>query len=129
MYSYFGHLTHFQCQPFSYRDLALGPDQVMLRGAKLQNTTWVFGQVVYTGHETKLMKNSTAAPLKRSTVDKLTNSQILMLFALLIFVSLLSAIFSLFFESGSDMWYLKKPSMNVTSLKDSLFCLVVTITR
>jgi len=93
---------------FVSRDLALGPDQVLLRGAKLQNTTWVFGQVVYAGHETKLMKNSTAAPLKRSTVDKLTNNQILILFALLIAVSLFSAICSYFFETGNKMWYLEQ---------------------
>ncbi|XP_068083348.1 probable phospholipid-transporting ATPase IA isoform X2 [Anabrus simplex] len=72
--------------------VALGPDQVLLRGAMLRNTSWVFGLVIYTGHETKLMKNSTSAPLKRSTVDRLTNTQILMLFFILIVLCLLSAI-------------------------------------
>ena len=84
----------------------MGPDQVLLRGAKLQNTTWAFGQVVYTGHETKLMKNSTAAPLKRSTVDKLTNNQIIMLFMLLIIVSVTSAVFSLTLIDEDKLWYL-----------------------
>jgi len=31
---------------------------------------------VYTGHETKLMLNSTSAPLKRSTVDQVVNKQV-----------------------------------------------------
>lgn len=44
--------------------LPLGPDQLLLRGAMLRNTSWVFGIVVYTGHDTKLMRNSTSAPLK-----------------------------------------------------------------
>lgn len=44
--------------------LPLGPDQLLLRGAVLRNTSWVFGIVVYTGHDTKLMRNSTSAPLK-----------------------------------------------------------------
>jgi phospholipid-transporting ATPase len=44
----------------------LGPDQLLLRGAVLRNTTWVFGIVIYTGHDTKLMRNSTSAPLKVS---------------------------------------------------------------
>ncbi|XP_063230598.1 probable phospholipid-transporting ATPase IA isoform X2 [Bacillus rossius redtenbacheri] len=74
--------------------LSLGPDQVLLRGAMLRNTSWVFGLVVYTGHETKLMKNSTSAPLKRSTVDKLTNTQILMLFFILVVLCLVSAVFN-----------------------------------
>lgn len=72
----------------------MGPDQLLLRGALLRNTNWVFGVVIYTGHETKLMKNSTSAPLKRSTVDKMTNTQILMLFFMLLVLCLLSAIFN-----------------------------------
>lgn len=72
----------------------MGPDQLLLRGALLRNTNWIFGVVIYTGHETKLMKNSTSAPLKRSTVDKMTNTQILMLFFMLLVLCLLSAIFN-----------------------------------
>lgn len=44
--------------------VALGPDQILLRGATLRNTSWTFGVVIYTGHDTKLMRNSTSAPLK-----------------------------------------------------------------
>ncbi|XP_032597042.1 probable phospholipid-transporting ATPase IA isoform X3 [Drosophila grimshawi] len=86
----------------------LGPDQVLQRGAMLRNTAWIFGVVIYTGHETKLMKNSTKAPLKRSTVDKLTNTQILMLFMILITLCITSGLCNLFWtqkHSDSD-WYL-----------------------
>ncbi|XP_049859548.1 probable phospholipid-transporting ATPase IA isoform X2 [Schistocerca gregaria] len=88
--------------------LPLGPDQLLLRGAMLRNTSWIFGLVVYTGHETKLMKNSTSAPLKRSTVDKLTNTQILMLFFILIVLCLLSAIFNEIWtkEHARTDWYI-----------------------
>ncbi|XP_037944939.1 probable phospholipid-transporting ATPase IA isoform X2 [Teleopsis dalmanni] len=88
--------------------VALGPDQILQRGAILRNTSWVFGLVVYTGHDTKLMKNSTSAPLKRSTVDKLTNTQILMLFLILIMLSLTSAGLNYFWtrENYSTDWYL-----------------------
>lgn len=75
----------------------LGPDQILLRGAKLRNTHWIFGIVIYTGHETKLMMNSTSAPLKRSTIDKLTNTQTLLLFVLLIIICLISSI-------ASELW-------------------------
>lgn len=37
----------------------LGPDQLLLRGAQLRNTSWLYGLVVFTGHETKLMRNAT----------------------------------------------------------------------
>lgn len=35
--------------------IPLGADQVLLRGSQLRNTTWIYGVVIYTGHDTKLM--------------------------------------------------------------------------
>lgn len=32
---------------------------MLLRGAQLRNTEWVYGIVVNAGHETKLMRNAT----------------------------------------------------------------------
>ncbi|XP_065288785.1 probable phospholipid-transporting ATPase IA isoform X6 [Dermacentor albipictus] len=86
----------------------LGPDQILLRGAMLKNTTWAFGVVIYTGHESKLMMNSTAAPLKRSTVDKVTNTQIIMLFLLLIVLALISSVASEIWNAkhATTDWYL-----------------------
>lgn len=83
------HFTIFHCSAQS-----LGPDQLLLRGAMLRNTSWIFGIVVYTGHETKLMRNSMLAPLKRSSVDKLTNIQILLLFAILLAMCILCSVFN-----------------------------------
>lgn len=41
------------------KQVPLGPDQLLLRGAQLRNTPWVYGLAVFTGHETKLMRNAT----------------------------------------------------------------------
>lgn len=41
------------------KQIPLGPDQVLLRGAQLRNTPWAYGLAVFTGHETKLMRNAT----------------------------------------------------------------------
>ena len=41
------------------KQVPLGPDQVLLRGAQIRNTPWLYGLAVYTGHETKLMRNAT----------------------------------------------------------------------
>uniref|UniRef100_A0A4W3HUP6 Phospholipid-transporting ATPase n=1 Tax=Callorhinchus milii TaxID=7868 RepID=A0A4W3HUP6_CALMI len=77
--------------------VGIGPDQILLRGAQLRNTQWIFGMVVYTGHDTKLMQNSTKAPLKRSNVERVTNVQILVLFCFLLVMSLISAV-------GAEIW-------------------------
>ncbi|XP_049826027.1 probable phospholipid-transporting ATPase IA isoform X3 [Aethina tumida] len=86
----------------------LGPDQLLLRGAMLRNTSWVFGIVVYTGHETKLMRNSTKAPLKRSSVDKLTNIQIILLFGVLAVMCIICTVFNMLWtrHHGSKEWYI-----------------------
>ncbi|XP_018331633.1 probable phospholipid-transporting ATPase IA isoform X4 [Agrilus planipennis] len=86
----------------------LGPDQLLLRGAVLRNTSWVFGLVIYTGHETKLMRNSTRAPLKRSTVDKLTNLQILLLFGILLTMCIVCSVCNEMWSNahGTKDWYI-----------------------
>ena len=50
------------------------------------------GIVIYTGHESKLMLNSTTAPLKRSSVERVTNHQIIILFVILIALAMISTI-------------------------------------
>jgi phospholipid-transporting ATPase len=74
------------------RELPLAPDQLLLRGAVLRNTPWVHGVVVFTGHETKLMRNATATPIKRTAVERQLNLQIVMLVSILIILSIISTI-------------------------------------
>ena len=74
------------------KELPLAPDQLLLRGATLRNTPWIHGVVVFTGHETKLMRNATATPIKRTAVERMVNIQILMLVSILITLSLISSI-------------------------------------
>uniref|UniRef100_A0A8C1U9X5 Phospholipid-transporting ATPase n=1 Tax=Cyprinus carpio TaxID=7962 RepID=A0A8C1U9X5_CYPCA len=86
----------------------LGPDQILLRGAQLRNTQWIHGIVVYTGHDTKLMQNSTFPPLKLSNVERITNFQILMLFGCLLAISLVCSIGQTIwkYQYGNDAWYM-----------------------
>lgn len=90
------------------KQVSLGPDQMLLRGAQLRNTSWVYGLTIFTGHETKLMRNATAAPIKRTAVERQVNVQIVFLFILLLALSLGSTIGSsirTWFFSSSQ-WYL-----------------------
>uniref|UniRef100_A0A671XQ40 Phospholipid-transporting ATPase n=1 Tax=Sparus aurata TaxID=8175 RepID=A0A671XQ40_SPAAU len=88
--------------------IPLGPDQILLRGAQLRNTQWVHGVVVYTGHDTKLMQNSTRPPLKLSNVERITNFQILVLFGCLLAISLVCSIGQTIwkYQYGNDAWYM-----------------------
>ncbi|XP_059059545.1 LOW QUALITY PROTEIN: probable phospholipid-transporting ATPase IA [Achroia grisella] len=101
LYEYNGKLT-----PSNTKSIPLGLEQMLLRGAMLRNTAWVHAVVVYTGHETKLMKNSTKAPLKRSSIDRQTNTHILMLFLILLALSLLSAAFNELWIRSHNDWYI-----------------------
>lgn len=74
------------------KELPLAPDQLLLRGATLRNTPWIHGVVVFTGHETKLMRNATAAPIKTTAVERMVNKQILMLVCVLISLSIISSV-------------------------------------
>lgn len=90
------------------KQVPLSPDQLLLRGAQLRNTPWIYGLVVFTGHETKLMRNATSAPIKRTAVEKQVNVLILLLFVLLLTLSIASAIGSIVRNSAytDEMVYL-----------------------
>ena len=88
---------------------ALKANELLLRGARLKNTSWIYGAVVYTGHDSKLLRNSKPAPMKGSTIDMLTNSRIFFLFIVLVALALLSSggaiIFHQYYLHGA--WYLE----------------------
>ena len=48
-------------------------NQFILRGSTLKNTQWVIGMVVYTGHDTKIMKNSQHTQVKFSDMEHKLN--------------------------------------------------------
>ncbi|KAG9081562.1 hypothetical protein FRC06_005505, partial [Ceratobasidium sp. 370] len=90
----------------------MSPDQMLLRGAQLRNTPWCYGLVVFTGHETKLMRNATAAPIKRTAVERQVNVQIVFLFIVLLALSLSSTIGSSIRQwfFAQKQWYLYSTS-------------------
>ncbi|KAK6027057.1 phospholipid-translocating P-type ATPase, flippase [Ostertagia ostertagi] len=91
------HVTEFSGNLIIEEAKPFGIDQLLLRGARLKNTPWIFGAVIYTGHDSKLMMNSKTAPLKSGTVDKKTNTRIIFLFLVLVALAIISAI-------GAEIW-------------------------
>ncbi|XWS51296.1 hypothetical protein CRYUN_Cryun12cG0164700 [Craigia yunnanensis] len=71
----------------------LSPQQLLLRGSKLRNTDYIFGAVIFTGHDTKVIQNSTAPPSKRSKIEKRMDKIVYFLFAFLVVLSIIGSIF------------------------------------
>ena len=91
----------------------LSPQQLLLRDSKLRNTDFVYGVVIFTGHDTKVIQNSTDPPSKRSKIEKRMDKIVFFLFGVLV---LLSVVGSIFFgvktrddlENGrATRWYLR----------------------
>ena len=49
--------------------VSLSYDNFLLRGSSLKNTDWIYGVIVFTGHDTRIMKNSTGSRAKKSKVE------------------------------------------------------------
>ena len=85
----------------------MGVDNLLMRACRLKNTPWAIGVIVYTGSETKVMKNLTKATLKRSAVEVRLNKMIMVLFAFLAAMCITCSIgASVFLHNSSDKWYL-----------------------
>lgn len=52
---------------------------LLLKGCQLRNTGWCYGIAVYTGHQTKVMKNSLKGRPKKSKMELATNHYILII--------------------------------------------------
>ena len=104
-------------------ELALGPTQILLRGCQLRNTPWVYGMVLNTGRDTKLFRNSSPAPTKQTSVERVTNHQMIVLSIILVVMSLFCTTANLIWmrENASDgrMWYMRYTPENISSLSSS----------
>lgn len=113
LYSFIGTLI------YEGTEYPLSPQQLLLRDSKLRNTQFVYGVVVFTGHETKVMQNAMNPPSKRSKVERKMDKIIYVLFGLL---AVIASIGSIFFgiETKNDMkngspkrWYLRPDDSSV----------------
>ncbi|TXG51535.1 hypothetical protein EZV62_024059 [Acer yangbiense] len=87
LYSFVGSL-HLEEQQYP-----LTPQQLLLRDSKLRNTDYIYGAVIFTGHDTKVIQNSTAPPSKRSKIEKRMDKIVYFLFGILVLLSIVGSIF------------------------------------
>ncbi|KAL7100149.1 hypothetical protein ACP275_09G129600 [Erythranthe tilingii] len=89
----------------------LDPNQILLRDSKLRNTAYVYGVVIFTGHDSKVMQNATKSPSKRSRIEKQMDKIIYILFSFLVFISFISGV-GFIVKTKNDLphwWYLQVP--------------------
>jgi len=97
LYTFEGTLTVGQ------ENIILGAKQLLLRGSKLKNTEWVVGVAVYTGLDTKTMRNAEPARPKISAIESLTNK---LIFGILVFQITLCMILAVL-NFGWNLLYLE----------------------
>ncbi|KAI3727851.1 hypothetical protein L6452_16471 [Arctium lappa] len=106
LYTFMGNLD------YKDRIYPLEPAQLLLRDSKLRNTEYVYGIVVFTGNDTKVMQNTTQSPSKRSKLELQMDKIIYLLFGLLIVISIVSASgFALTVRNSVPTWWYLMPQV------------------
>ncbi|XP_042976833.1 probable phospholipid-transporting ATPase 8 isoform X1 [Carya illinoinensis] len=101
------------------KEYPLSIKQLLLRDSKLKNTEYIYGVVVFTGHDTKVMQNATDPPSKRSKIEKKMDKIIYILFSTLIVIASVGSVF-FGIETKKDIsggkyrrWYLRPDDSTV----------------
>ncbi|KAK1326904.1 putative phospholipid-transporting ATPase 9 [Acorus calamus] len=98
---------------------SLSPQQILLRDSKLRNTQYVYGVVIFTGHDTKVMQNATPPPSKRSRIERRMDK---IVYVLLTAFATISSVGSILFgiktrednNNGSlKRWYLRPDDSSI----------------
>lgn len=101
------------------QEYPLSPQQLLLRDSKLRNTDHIYGIVIFTGHDTKVMQNATDPPSKRSKIERKMDKIIYLLLASLVIISLIGSIFFGIFTKNDlkngrmRRWYLRPDDSNI----------------
>uniref|UniRef100_A0A4X1V250 Phospholipid-transporting ATPase n=1 Tax=Sus scrofa TaxID=9823 RepID=A0A4X1V250_PIG len=98
----------------------LGPESLLLRGARLKNTKEIFGVAVYTGMETKMALNYKSKSQKRSAVEKSMNTFLIIYLIILISEAIISTILKYTWqaeEKWDEPWYNQKTEHQRNSSK------------
>lgn len=104
---------------FEQQRLPLSPQQLLLRDSKLRNTDYIYGVVIFTGHDTKVIQNSTDPPSKRSRIERRMDNIIYFLFFVLFLMAFLGSIyFGIVTKDDLDgdrmkRWYLRPDDSDI----------------
>ncbi|TNN09740.1 putative phospholipid-transporting ATPase IF isoform 2 [Schistosoma japonicum] len=106
------------------KDYPLGPKNLLLRGACLRNTDYIYGCAVYTGRDTKLALNSKGKKTKFSQVEGRVNFYLFFILGFLIICVIISIILSLVL-GHPNVWYIPPEKKSVWSVFQEILGFVV----
>lgn len=109
LYSFNGTISIYDSISGLASDYPILYENLLLRGTRLKNTSYVYGAVIYTGHHTKLMMNNTTPPYKRSKIEFMMNLLVITVFSIQLALSLICAGISILYDDSlvkGHIWYL-----------------------
>ncbi|KAL3045607.1 hypothetical protein OYC64_013799 [Pagothenia borchgrevinki] len=86
----------------------LGAENLLLRGATLKNTEYIYAVAIYTGMETKMALNYQSKTQKRSAVEKSMNAYLVVYLCILISKALINTLLKYVWQADSNRdepWY------------------------
>uniref|UniRef100_A0AAQ5ZFS8 Phospholipid-transporting ATPase n=1 Tax=Amphiprion ocellaris TaxID=80972 RepID=A0AAQ5ZFS8_AMPOC len=88
--------------------LPLGSENLLLRGATLKNTEYIFAVAIYTGMETKMALNYQSKSQKRSAVEKSMNAYLVVYLCILISKAVINTVLKYAWQADpnrDEPWY------------------------
>jgi len=85
--------------PTSHDFIYVDKNCFLPRGCSLKQTEYIYGLVVYVGHNTKIMKNSPNARSKISKIEYIMNLQIIIIFCVQLSLSLTASLLNLIWSN------------------------------
>ena len=83
--------------------IPLSAKQLLLKGAKLKNTPFVIGIIVYVGHDCKIMKNSKDPVTKYSSLERLMNFGLVAIFIFQAILCIIAAILRGYYYNHNNL--------------------------
>ena len=102
-------------------EFPLDAKNLLLKGAKLRNTEWIIGIIIYTGHNCKLMKNAKDPVIKMSSVESLLNKLLVGILCIQVILSIVSSICHLAYFKKDKKKILSSSSISEQESKNNFW--------
>lgn len=111
-------------------EVPVGPENVILRGCMLRSCKTILGLVVFTGNDTKIMRNQRPTPSKQSNVYQMVNRCIFLIFITQFVLCMSSSIaFGVWSKAreGAGYWFLGNvlQEVSVSEIVTSFFTFLI----